>query len=124
MRSKKVSAAAVKVEVAVDEKAKPVRASKAVLAGKRLAHLEELAAASGKKWAVALIEQLRIEGRAAAGGWPGTMPEARARVADTVEAASSRHGLASTTAPERERAAERLYASARHLWLSERERER
>ena len=70
----------------------------------RRAHIQEAAAALGKIWADHFRRDLHREGRAASGGWPGTLREARARV-----------GLNITEA-EREVAARTAYSSARDEW--------
>jgi hypothetical protein len=42
--------------------------------------LERLAAAEGLAWASRSCEELRQQGRSVAGGWPGTLSQARLRV--------------------------------------------
>ena len=49
-------------------------------AAARRVGLERLAAAEGLAWASFLCAELRAQGRSIAGGWPGTISEARRRV--------------------------------------------
>ncbi|MEM9070080.1 MAG: hypothetical protein AAGE52_16350 [Myxococcota bacterium] len=71
---------------------------------------EEAAAEAGRTWAGKLRSTLAAEGRAAAGGWPGTMSEARARLPFPLG-----HGLG---AEELARLTRVLYHAARDTWLS------
>lgn len=80
-------------------------------AGARAA--ESRAEESGRAWADAVREGLEREGRRAAGGWPGTVSEARARVADLGEPAGASAG-------ERDRLARVIYHAARSFWLMNR----
>lgn len=80
--------------------------------------IEESAAALGRSWAVRCRHELHREGRSAAGGWPGTLSEARARVGRRlVVEAKGRRGELDITDAERELAARMAYASARTEWL-------
>lgn len=88
----------------------------------RRAVLEEVAITMGRAWAERCREDLRAEGRAVAGGWPGTMPEARARVARQVAPELMRRGMSAATESERELCARAAYASARADWQSHREK--
>ncbi|APR76171.1 Hypothetical protein A7982_01518 [Minicystis rosea] len=83
----------------------------------RRSQIEQGAAALGKTWAQGFRDDLHREGRLAAGGWPGTLKEARARIgrAMVVEARGRRKTLTITEA-ERELAARAAYASARDEW--------
>jgi hypothetical protein len=65
----------------------------------------------GRAWADSVRSTLASEGRAACGGWPGTLSEARARVICD----------STTTASERERLSRLLYDSARTHWLENRD---
>jgi hypothetical protein len=53
---------------------------KAMGGERRRARLESAAVAAGVAWAESFAEQLRREGRRMAGGWPGTLSEARAHL--------------------------------------------
>lgn len=79
--------------------------------------IDSLAAALGQLWARRSREALHREGRAAAGGWPGTVGEATAYVAQAL--LSDQHRLPSPmlSPAERELLARAVYASARHEWL-------
>lgn len=83
----------------------------------RRAVIDSLATALGQSWARRSREALHREGRAAAGGWPGTVGEATAYVAQAL--LSEQHRLPSPmlTTAERELLARAVYASARHEWL-------
>lgn len=85
--------------------------------GVRRAVIDSLATALGQSWARRSREALHREGRAAAGGWPGTVGEATAYVAQAL--LSDQHRLPSPmlTTAERELLARAVYASARHEWL-------
>lgn len=73
---------------------------------------------AGRSWAQSLRDDLALEGRRAAGGWPGTVSEARARTARLME------GSLFGKSPElREQVARALYAAARGGWLEWRERD-
>jgi hypothetical protein len=84
--------------------------------------LEELGVSLGKAWAERCREDLRLEGRAVAGGWPGTLPEARARIARQIAQELARRGMPAATETEREICARAAYASARADWQSHREK--
>lgn len=85
-------------------------------------NFEEQLIAAGQRWAHASREQIHQTQRAAAGGWPGTMTEARFRVSQLVSGAPVRPKSA-PTGPDRERMAHVLYASARAEWLLGRDKE-
>jgi hypothetical protein len=65
-------------------------------------------------WVRRRIEELVTEGRAVAGGWPGTMREARACVRFEL----AREGLLPASHEDIERAAKRAYTCARDAWLA------
>lgn len=70
---------------------------------------------AGRAWADAVRERLHAEGRRAAGGWPGTLSEAKARLVDTL-------GPGAMLSPEdQSRLARVLYAAARDCWMVHRE---
>lgn len=74
------------------------------------------AEALGSEWALTLRTELDHENRSVCGGWPGTLSEARARVALIVSAACVVPGRTTVTIPELEIIASALYASARTAW--------
>jgi hypothetical protein len=76
--------------------------------------LERAALDTAKAWADSRICELRAEGREVAGGWPGTLSEAR----HFVRASLARRGLSSISHDELEQAARATYASARSTWLA------
>lgn len=79
--------------------------------------LDTSSAARGTEWSIQLRLGLRRAGRAAAGGFPGTMSEARVHASRAIEpllAEASMHGLEHD---ERERTARIAYAAARRDWL-------
>lgn len=84
--------------------------------GRRVA-IDSLAATLGKSWARRSREELHCEGRAAAGGWPGTVGEATAYVAQALLSGQHRLPLPLLTTLERELLARGVYASARKEWL-------
>ena len=71
--------------------------------------MDQLAIDAGRKWAGSVRTRLHTEGRPVAGGWPGTMTEARAR-------ASQLQAAAGLPPKERARLAKILYAAAKELW--------
>lgn len=78
--------------------------------------LHETALLAGRHWYAAWRATLAEEGRDIAGGWPGTLPEARARIAASLMTTLSRKRLAPTT-PDELRAATRVtYDEARRAW--------
>lgn len=85
--------------------------------------LERSAVTLGQTWAEEWRADLRREGRPAAGGWPGTLREARVRVERFLLSEMSRRKMAAVTEAEREVAARAAYASARHEWCRQAEPE-
>lgn len=71
--------------------------------------VDSLAVDAGRAWAGTVRQLLHEEGRAATGGWPGTMTEARAR-------ASQLDSATSLSPQERVRLARILYAAAKTSW--------
>ena len=86
------------------------------VAAARRAFLEEAAVALGRSWAEGWREELRREGRPAAGGWPGTMREARSCVERAIPLELRDRRMPPITTLEREVAARATYASARVEW--------
>jgi hypothetical protein len=78
--------------------------------------LDQTAVAVGRIWADQWRHDLRREGRAAAGGWPGTLREARIRVEHHLQDERARRTIAEITGAEREILVRRAYASARAEW--------
>lgn len=86
-------------------------------ASARRASIEQSAAALGRTWAEHFRRDLHREGRAASGGWPGTLREARSRVGLTlVLEVQGRRSVLSITEAEREIAVRMAYSSARDEW--------
>jgi hypothetical protein len=85
--------------------------------------LERGAVAVGLRWAEEQRLQLHREGRPAAGGWPGTLREARLRTQRFFTAEMRRHKMSAMTEAEREAVARAAYASARANWCSQAEPE-
>jgi len=89
--------------------------------GDRRTLLERRATVEGELWAAETREQMSCERRLAAGGWPGTLREARARVSHLLVPWLTRQGMVLATSAEREEAAKILYSAARTNWLRHRE---
>ena len=81
--------------------------------------LEQAALDTAKAWADSRIDQIRAEGREVAGGWPGTLSEAR----HYLRASLARKGVSLVTHDELEQAARATYARARSTWLANAESE-
>jgi hypothetical protein len=81
------------------------------------------AEALGLAWAMQWREALAADGRPAAGAWPGTLSEARARIDHMV--AIELRGTRSATVDDSARAelSRALYAAAKRHWNEHRERE-
>jgi hypothetical protein len=93
------------------------------LAARRAALLDALAVAEGVGWARELRRGLRGEGRRIAGGWPGTLSEARSRAVNGCQRALRERGLGALSSVELDRLARRLNAAARGDWLNKAEPE-
>jgi hypothetical protein len=89
----------------------------------RLTVLERSARDIGERWARGWREELRSDDRPAAGGWPGTVAQARGRAREHLCAELARLRLASPSPEELERAARLTYARARAVWLTFAQRE-
>ena len=85
--------------------------------------LSERAHTEGERWANEFRSQIHGEQRRAAGGWPGTMSEARARLAGFVLPRVSSKNAVTFSQEDREEAARCLYRSARASWAQHQERE-
>ena len=78
--------------------------------------VERAVDAEGEAWAIDRANAVRGEGRPVAGGWPGTMSEARQRVASS---STGRLRLVSkATREELEGLTRRIYDTARKAWLA------
>jgi hypothetical protein len=79
---------------------------------------------AGDRWAEACRASLAKEGRLVEGGWPGTLSEARVRVAAHVGHALVEHAMSALTYDELGRAARLTYERARSAWLATPRRKR
>lgn len=77
----------------------------------------------GRLWAAELRAALVNEQRRASGGWPGTLREARTHVAISLIPWLHSNGQAGVTSQQCEGAARLVYASARKVWLENRDPE-
>jgi len=82
--------------------------------------LEHLAAAEGMAWAVSSCAELRSQGRSIAGGWPGTLSQARLRVAVCMTTQGRNPGRALTSA-DIDWLARTVYLTAKAEWLAQSE---
>ena len=80
--------------------------------------LAEGALVLGQKWVQLWCDDLRREGRPVAGGWPGTLPEARARAAAYFGHEFARRRIPLLTADELGWVARATYDKAKREWLS------
>ena len=80
--------------------------------------LERAAVSVGETWARGWLAELGSEGRSAAGGWPGTITQARSRVRAVVTAELARARFQPAAADEVDRTARAAYARAREVWLA------
>ncbi len=80
--------------------------------------LERAAASVGETWAKGWLAELVSEGRSAAGGWPGTISQARSRVRAVVIAELARARFEPAGPAELDQTARVAYARAREVWLS------
>ena len=80
--------------------------------------LERAAVAVGENWARGWLAELGLEGRSAAGGWPGTISQARSRVRAVVTLELSRARFEPAGVEELDRTARAAYARARQVWLA------
>jgi hypothetical protein len=77
----------------------------------------------GETWAQETVKTIHAERRVAAGGFPGTMTEARTRVAILVLPWLTERGGPPATPVEREAIAKAVYQSAKQAWWNMREPE-
>jgi hypothetical protein len=79
----------------------------------------------GTAWARAVCDGISEEGRAIAGGWPGTLVEARARISSRLHDELLKRGMKALEPEELEHAVNATYARAKQEWLeTERRAER
>jgi hypothetical protein len=88
------------------------------IATRRTLLLERTAASVGETWARGWLAELGSEGRSAAGGWPGTITQARSRVRVMVTAELARARFQPAAADEVDKTARAAYARAREVWLA------
>lgn len=77
----------------------------------------------GRAWAAELRAAIVRDKRRAAGGWPGTLREARTHVAVSLLPWLRNHGEPVVSSEQCEGAARLVYASARKVWLENRDDE-
>ena len=84
----------------------------------RLKIMETEAVVAGRKWAGAWKRDIVSEGRAVAGGWPGTITQARAKVYAHIHPILRDKGMRLPSTSENEETARALYRCAREFWLN------
>ncbi len=84
--------------------------------------LDDASRSLGKAWAEGWFDDLRREGRPVAGGWPGTMSEARSRASIHMTALLARRAMQPATHDELAQATRVTYDSAKAVWLGGRVR--
>jgi hypothetical protein len=80
--------------------------------------LERSATAGGEQWARGWRDELASDHRRAAGGWPGTIAQARVCARAHLSAELARLRLAGPSPAELEQAARLTYDRARAVWLA------
>jgi hypothetical protein len=73
--------------------------------------------ALGARWARTWCDDMRQHGRPIAGGWPGTLPEARSRVRTLLDTELEQRGLAPLSVEELLSATLVTYQEAKREWL-------
>jgi hypothetical protein len=81
--------------------------------------LEELAVAEGRAWATRSCLELRQQGRTIAGGWPGTLSQARLRAALCMNRRTSQDRV--LTSADMDLLARTVYRTAKAEWLAQAE---
>jgi hypothetical protein len=71
----------------------------------------------GAAWARSLCASIKQQGRPIAGGWPGTIVEARARIALHLHQELATRGMPPLCQDELDVAANATYARAKEEWL-------
>lgn len=84
----------------------------------RDALLDRAAREAARDWTLAYRDELAREGRVVEGGWPGTMPEARARSAARAGSLLLERRMSELAYDERARVARITYDEARRCWRS------
>ncbi len=79
--------------------------------------LDQRPATVGAAWARSVCESINGEGRVIAGGWPGTIVEARARIANHLHGELAGRRMKALAPEELEQAANATYARAKQEWL-------
>lgn len=80
--------------------------------------LEASAAQSARDWTRRWLHTLASDGRPIEGGWPGTLPEARACVAADAGTALRKLSMPALTREELSHLTRLTYDQARRLWRS------
>ena len=80
--------------------------------------LQETAVQVGQRWFASTRDDLLKDGRHIEGGWPGTMPEARALVAASLPTALVRRRMPTPTTEEIALAVRAAYDEAKRAWLT------
>ena len=80
--------------------------------------MHEGALAIGALWAKTWFEEMRRDGRPVAGGWPGTIDEARHRVRVHFVRELARRGMEELRADELKLATKTVYDRAKREWLN------
>jgi hypothetical protein len=83
---------------------------------RRRRFIEQIPIALGAHWALDSSRNVALEGRRIEGGWPGTVPEARARVKRELTLELEALGLSPPTESELLIATSTAYERARHEW--------
>lgn len=83
----------------------------------RSALLAEAAALIGARWARGWCEEMQQTGRAVEGGWPGTLPEARMRVAEYFRVECARQHWSELDPAELVLATRWAYEQAKRDWF-------
>jgi hypothetical protein len=86
-------------------------------ADQRRTLLQETALLVGQRWFDSWQRDLAGQGRAVEGGWPGTVPEARALVAAQLVVTLAGESMSPATREEIAWAARATYDTARRAWL-------
>jgi hypothetical protein len=79
--------------------------------------LEECPVTIGSAWARTVCDSINREGRVIAGGWPGTLVEARARISSHLHDELSVRRMKALEPEELEQAVNATYARAKQEWL-------
>ena len=80
--------------------------------------LRATVARTASNWTNRWFRTLADDGRRVEGGWPGTLPEARARIAADAERALGDLSMPALTQDELGRLTRMTYEEARRLWLA------